>query len=73
MAKTYVSVLKKGAVINVKFNTDDISRLHAILLRSLDNQNQLDTASYDTINELCGRIDDAARQQNQTVNREINF
>jgi len=73
MAKTYVSVLKKGAVINVKFNTDDISRLHAILLRSLDNQNQLDTASYDTINELCSRIDDEARQQNQTVNREINF
>jgi len=73
MAKTYVSVLKKGAVINVKFNTDDITKLHAILLRSLDNQNQLDTASYDTINELCSRIDNAARQQNQTVNRELNF
>lgn len=73
MAKTYVSVLKKGAVINVKFTTDDISKLHSILLRSLDNQNQLDSASYDTINELCGRIDDEARQQNQTVNREINF
>ena len=73
MAKTYVSVLKKGALINVKFTTEDITKLHAILLRSLDNQNVLDTASYDTINELCTRIDDSARQQNQTVNREINF
>ena len=73
MAKTYVSVLKKGAIINVNFTTDDITKLHAILLRSLDNQNLLDTASYDTINELCGRIDDAAREQKQTVNRELNF
>ena len=73
MAKTYVSVLKKGAIINVKFTTDDISKLHSILLRSLDNQNVLDTASYDTINELCGKIDNEATRQNQTVNREINF
>lgn len=73
MAKTYVSVLKKGAIINVKFTTDDIAKFHAILLRSLDNQNLLDTASYDTINELCGRIDNEASKQNQTVNREINF
>jgi hypothetical protein len=73
MAKTYVSVLKKNAVINVNFTNEDITRLHAILLRHLDNQNQLDDKSYDTINGLCSKIEDAARKQNQTENKEVNF
>lgn len=73
MAKTYVSVLKKGAVINVDFTSEDITKLHAILLRHLDNQNQLDNNSYDTINELCAKIEDAARKQNQTEDKEVNF
>jgi hypothetical protein len=73
MAKTYVSVLKKNAVINVNFTNEDITRLHAILLRHLDNQNQLDDKSYSTINDLCSKIEDAAKKQNQTENKEVNF
>jgi|APGre2960657404_1045060.scaffolds.fasta_scaffold544052_2 hypothetical protein len=73
MAKTYVSVVKRNAVINVPFNTSDISELHSILLRNLDDQNVLDKKTWDTINNLCERIELCAKEQNQTESKEVNF
>jgi len=71
MAKTYVSVVKRNAIINVQFNTNDISELHSILLRNLDEQNVLDQKSWDTINKLCEKIEICAREQNQTESKEV--
>jgi hypothetical protein len=73
MARTYVNVIKKGAVVNVPFSTDDIARLQSILLRHLDSQANLDQRSWDTIEEICERIDSCARQQNQTESKEVEF
>lgn len=73
MARTYVNVIKKGAVVSVPFSTDDIARLQAILLRHLDDQARLDAASWDTIEEICQRIDNCAKDQNQTERKEVDF
>ena len=71
MAKTYVNVVRRDAVINVPFNTSDISELHSILLRNLDDQNVLDQKTWNTINNLCEKIEICARQQNQTESKEL--
>jgi hypothetical protein len=73
MAKTYVNILKKDAVINVPFTPADIARLQSILLKHLDKSVTLDDASWQTIEELCQRVDDHAREQNQTESKEVNF
>jgi RNA:NAD 2'-phosphotransferase (TPT1/KptA family) len=73
MSKTYVTVLKKNAIIQVPFTTDDISQLHSILLRHLDDQCKLDDRSWATIESLCGKIDRYAENQNQTESKEVNF
>jgi len=73
MLKTYVSVLKKDAIIQVPFTTNDISQLHSILLRHLDDQCKLDDTSWSIIESLCGKIDRFAATQNQTESKELNF
>lgn len=73
MAKTYVSVVKRNAVINVPFTTFDIFELHSILLRNLDDQNVLDNKTRESINNLCERIEACAKEQNQTESKEVNF
>jgi hypothetical protein len=73
MAKTYVNILKKDAVITVPFTPNDITKLHAILLKHLDKSVSLDDASWQTIEDLCQRIDDEAKTQNQTESKEVNF
>lgn len=73
MAKTYVSIVKRNAVINVPFTTSDIFELHSILLRNLDDQNVLDNKTRESINNLCERIEACAKEQNQTESKEVNF
>ena len=73
MSKTYVTVLKRNALIEVPFNTDEVSQLHSILLRHLDDQCKLDDKSWDTIKSICSKIDRCAEIQNQTVSKEVNF
>lgn len=73
MSKTYLSSIKKGAVINVPVTTEDIARLHSILLRHLDSQCSLDDKSFETIERLCHKIDVCASEQNQTELKEVNF
>jgi len=73
MSKTYVTVLKRNALIEVPFTTDDVAQLHSILLRHLDDQCKLDDRSWDTIKSLCAKIDRYAEIQNQTVPKEVNF
>jgi RNA:NAD 2'-phosphotransferase (TPT1/KptA family) len=73
MSKTYVTVLKKDALIKVPFTTDEISQLHSILLRHLDDQCKLDDRSWSTIESLCSKIDKYAELQNQTESKEVNF
>lgn len=73
MAKTYVNILRKDAVINVPFTPADTAKLQMILLKHLDKSVSLDDSSWKTIEELCQRIDDEARQQNQTESKEVDF
>jgi hypothetical protein len=73
MSRIYVNAIKKNAVIQVPFNTDDISKLHCILLKHLDNKVSLDDDSWQTIELLCSKIDEYARLQNQTESKEVNF
>lgn len=73
MSKIYVNAIRKNAVIQVPFNTDDIARLHRILLKHMDNQCSLDDESWNSIESLCSKIDDYARKQNQTESKEVNF
>ena len=73
MSKTYVTVLKRNALIEVPFNTDEVSQLHSILLRHLDDQCKLDDKSWDTIKSICSKIDRYAEIQNQTVSKEVQF
>ncbi len=73
MAKTYVNVIKKDAVINVPFTTDDIARLQAILLKHLDKKLSIDDESWNTIEELCERIDHNAVNQDKIESKEVSF
>lgn len=73
MAKTYVKVIKKDAVINVPFTTDDIAKLQSILLKHLDKKVNLDDESWIIIEQLCERIDDNAFNQDKTESKEVIF
>jgi RNA:NAD 2'-phosphotransferase (TPT1/KptA family) len=73
MSKTYVSSLRKDAVIQVPITSDDIAKLHSILLKHLDNQISLDDNSWAAIEKLCNKIDRCAEEQNLTELREVNF
>lgn len=73
MLNTHIDVIKQGAVINVPFTTGDIRALQMILLKNLDNQVQLDQTSWDTIEQLCSKVDQCAKDQNLTQSREISF
>lgn len=73
MLSTHIDVIKQGAVINVPFTTGDIRALQMILLKNLDNQVQLDQTSWDTIEQLCSKVDECAKDQNLTQSREISF
>jgi hypothetical protein len=73
MSRIYVNAIKKNAIIKVPFNTDDITRLHRILLKHLDSKFSLDDESWGTIESLCSKIDECARLQNQTESKEVNF
>lgn len=69
--KTLVSVLKNDAVINVQMTVEDVAAFQSILLKHLDKQIKLDDSSWNIIQELCERIDDEARNQDQTETREL--
>ena len=73
MSKTYVSSLRKDAIIQVPITSDDIAKLHSILLKHLDNQISLDDNSWAAIEKLCSKIDRCAEEQNLTETREVNF
>jgi hypothetical protein len=73
MSKTYMSSLKKDAVIQVPVTTDDIAKLHSILLKHLDNKISLDPRSWEIIEKLCYKIDACAEEQNLTELKEIEF
>lgn len=73
MAKTYVKVIKKDAVINVPFTTDDIAKLQSILLKHLDKKVNLDDDSWIIIEQLCERIDESAFSQDKTESKEVIF
>lgn len=73
MSKTYLSSLKKDAVIQVPIGTEDIAKLHSILLKHLDSQISLDNTSWEIIETLCRKIDACAEEQNLTELKEIKF
>jgi hypothetical protein len=73
MLNTYVDVIKQGAVINVPFTCKDITALQTILLKNLDSQIKLDDLSWNTIESLCSRIDNCAKDQDLTESKEISF
>ncbi len=73
MSKTYVTSLRKDAVIQVPITSDDIAKLHSILLKHLDSQISLDDNSWAAIEKLCNKIDACAEEQNLTETREVNF
>jgi hypothetical protein len=73
MSKTYVSSLRKDAVIQVPITSGDIAKLHSVLLKHLDSQITLDDNSWDTLEKLCNKIDRCAEEQNLTELREVNF
>jgi RNA:NAD 2'-phosphotransferase (TPT1/KptA family) len=73
MSKTYMSSLKKDAVVQVPMSTEDIAKLHSILLKHLDSQISLDDRSWETIERLCSKIDKCADKQNLTELKEVNF
>ena len=73
MAKTYVNVIKKDAVINVPFTTDDVAKLQAILLKHLDYKIAIDDDSWNTVEELCSRIDHYAIIQHKIESKEVLF
>lgn len=73
MSKTYMNSLKKNAIVQVPITTDDIAKLHTILLKHLDNQISLDDRSWEIIQKLCSKIDTCAEEQNLTELKEIEF
>jgi hypothetical protein len=73
MINTHVDVIKEGAVINVPFTSADVAALQAILLKSLNHQVKIDDASWNTIEGLCLRVDQCAKDQNLTHSHEISF
>jgi len=68
MANTYVDVIKKDAVINVPFTTNDVSALQSILIKQLERK-----VSIDDIEEICHRIDKCAKDQNNTESKNTEF
>lgn len=73
MPNTYVDVIKKDAVIHVPFTASDILALQTILLKNLDHKIEIDDVSWETIENLCSRVDQCAKEQNMTEPREISF
>lgn len=73
MSKIFVNAIKKDAIVQVPFDTDEIAKLHSILLRHLDGKCSLDDTSWETVELLCSKIDDYARIQNQVEPKEVNF
>lgn len=73
MANTYVDVIKKDAVINVPFTTNDVSALQSILIKHLERKVSIDDKSWDVIEEICHRIDKCAKDQNLTESKSIEF
>lgn len=73
MAKTYVDMFKPGAEVVVTFTSEDVVKLQAILFRHMSKKNQLDDASWDTILDLCDRIEACAKTQDKMESKEIKF
>ena len=73
MPNTYVDVIRRDAVISVPFTLADITALQTILLKNLDKRITLDDKSWDTIEDLCTKIDQCAKEQNLTESKEISF
>lgn len=73
MAKTYLNMLKDDAIIKVEFKPSDIVKLQAIIFKHMSKSITIDDDSWNTILDLCQRIDDEASRQKQTVSKEVNF
>lgn len=73
MPNTYVDIIKKDAVVQVPVTNRDIVALQSILLRSIEHKISLDDSSWETIENLCARIDECAKEQNLTESRIIEF
>jgi hypothetical protein len=73
MPKTYVDVIKQDAKIKVTFASNDVAELQAILLRDLNKENSLDKESWKFIENLCERIETAARTQGLTESKQVKF
>lgn len=73
MTKTLMTVLKKDAQVCVSFTPGDVSALQSILMRHLTKEIKLDDRSWETIEQLCTRIDDCAATQDQIENKEVEF
>jgi hypothetical protein len=73
MPKTYVDVIKQDAKIKVTFAPNDVAELQAILLRDLNKENSLDKESWKFIENLCERIETAARTQGLTESKQLDF
>jgi len=73
MTKTLMNVLKKDAQICVSFSTAQVCALQSILVRHITGESRLDDTSWNTLEELCTRIDEFAEQQNQMESKEVEF
>jgi hypothetical protein len=66
-------MLKDDAIIKIEFRPADIAKLQAILFKHMSKTINIDDASWDTILDLCQRIDDEASLQKQIISKEVNF
>lgn len=73
MSKTFVNVFKTDAQVNVSLSTSDIHAIQAILLRHLNGVTELDEKSWNTIQDLCEKIEQSAIMQDQMERKEVEF
>lgn len=69
--RTYVDTIKENAEVNVVFTSKDIITLQSILVKHVQGLNKLDDTSWATIESLCERIDQCAREQNLIESKSV--
>ncbi len=70
MANTYVDALKKDAKVSIELSIKDIHVLQVVLLKNSLGQT-VDKSLIDSLFILCDRIDENAKNQNQTVLKAV--
>lgn len=73
MSKTFVNVFKTDAQVDVSLSTSDIHAIQSILLRHLNGVIELDEKSWNTIQDLCEKIEQSAIMQDQMERKEVEF